>query len=313
MAAQAGQPLTGTVVLQLKKRARLDIVKLFVTGEEVVVSQNNGRTRRDERSLLHVVNHLADMRNQWVERGTYPFEFAVNLSELLPSSMKWGDPKRGCCVRYRIAASVGMHSTKKDFSVISAPLQNIKIPCFIEPKTETIKSMGLLNAGCVTFGACVDNTQVGRGQEIDVSLACLNNTTVAIRSVEVKVVEMIRCWPSTKAICQKIPLLEVKNVDMPGLVKSKRSRRTIKENQQKPDYTHAFACDLIYQALTSGENILTVVIPMVRNISQSVTRYIFIDDLTNNNTPIVCTQHLRRKISESATLYEGEANYFHIR
>jgi hypothetical protein len=88
-----------------------------------------------------------------------------------------------------------------------------------------------------------------------VALACLNNTTVAIRSVEVKVVEMIRCWSSTKAICQKVSLLEVKNVEMPGLVKSKRSRRMIKQNQQKLDCTHAAACDLIYQALTSGENI----------------------------------------------------------
>jgi hypothetical protein len=42
---------------------------------------------------------------------------------------------------------VGLHSTEKDFSVAFGSVAQCQDPRFIEPKTEAIKSMGLLNAG----------------------------------------------------------------------------------------------------------------------------------------------------------------------
>jgi hypothetical protein len=259
----------GTVIIQVKKRMQGGQVKLFGSGKEKVYSRHHGKRVTNERNLLQVMASLADMRNQWVERGNYSFEFRIDMPESLPSSMGWGDDRHGCHVRYKISAGMGRHTTEKFFCVASAPLPDVKVPCFIEPKTETIKSMGFLNTGSVTFGASVDDTQAGRGQQIDVALACVNNTTIDIRSVEIKLVELITYSSHGQSYVRKLPLLMMKHVEMPGLDIEKTSREMVLLNRGLPNVAHITSCDQIYQALYSGDNAVRITIPKVRSCQQS--------------------------------------------
>ena len=60
------------------------------------------------------------------------------------------------------------------FEVRSAPLPNEKVPRAIEPTSFKLTSMGLFDAGLVTIGASIPDSRVGRGEDLEIHLACRN-------------------------------------------------------------------------------------------------------------------------------------------
>jgi hypothetical protein len=273
-AHQAGEPLTGKVLIEVKKRTKGDQVKLFLAGKEKIYTKHKNRRVTDVRNVIQIGADLADMRNRWVKKGNYSFPFSLDMPETLPSSMSYGDARKSACrVQYEISAGMGKAKIERFFRVASAPFQDIKVPCFIEPKTERIKSLGFLDVGTVTFGASVNDTQVGRGNEIDVAIACRNNSTVDIRSVEFKLIELVSYSSHDESFERKISLREMKHIHMPGLITTKVTRDDVLISQSSRGQNDIN--EQIFEALLSEHNVVKVKIPTVSCLrSKKVTGYI---------------------------------------
>ena len=217
----------------------------------------------NDKKLLHLVVHLEDTRHGWLERGTHTLEFCVALPQSLPATMRLGHDKSGCSIQYRIIAGVGALTVESPFIIRSAPLQDaLKLPCCLEPRVEMLKSMGFVPSGLVTIGASVDNTLVGRGQVVDVSLAFVNKTSTELRSVSIQVVEVIRYTAPNESRSRRIILLEMENVQIVATIESE----SVPVVPREGPLTSGSACnsELIYQALTSRTNFVSITIPMVR-------------------------------------------------
>lgn len=239
-------------------------LKLFASGTERTQTRHKQKVVTNERNLLQVVANLSDMTNQIVKPGNYSYPFSIDIDSSLPSTMSWGETKHGCRIQYKISAGMGKFTAERSFILASVPIPDAKVPCFIEPKSESIKSMGLLKVpGSVTFGASVNDTHVGRNNEIDVSIACINNTTIDIRSVEIKLVELITFSSKETSFDQKLTLLEMKKVEMPGLMTAKTTRASVVTNEQSPEEVLMSTNHQIYEALTSAENFIRIGIPGV--------------------------------------------------
>ena len=252
------------MIIKAKKRTKGDIVKLFLTGKEIVTIASRGGNVTNEKKLLHLVVHLEDKRHGWVERGTYTLEFRVELPQFLPATMCLGPDKNGCRIQYRIIASMGAHTVEMPFIIRSAPLQNVlKLPCFMEPKVEMLKNIGFVPGGLVTIGACVDNILVSRGQVVDVSVAFVNKTSMDLRSVSIQVVEVIRYTAPHESRSRSITLLEVENVQMAATTELESV--AVVESLRPPSSGNACDSKFIYQAMIGGgKNSVAITIPKVR-------------------------------------------------
>lgn len=260
------------MIVQVKKRVKGDVVKLFAHGMEKVYTKHNKKIVTTDRNLLQAAATLIDMRDTWMKPGRHKFPFVITIPSSLPSSMCLGDQKHGCRIHYKISACMGSVGTDRFFRIASTPVQDIKVPCFVEPKTEEVKSMKLLNVGSVTFGASVNDTQVGRGQDINVSVACINNATTEIKSVDIKMVEMVVFSAHGQSYDNKICLLEMKKIDLPGLITAKTSRDLVKQSQRenRSTETDMLSREQMFHMLVSGESAVRITIPKVRVSSVTV-------------------------------------------
>lgn len=257
---QSGQPLQGSVIVKVKKRTKGDIVKLFLTGKEIVTVASRGGHVANAKKLLHLVVHLEDKRHGWLERGSYKLDFRVELPHFLPATMCLGHDKNGCRIQYKIIAGIGARTVERPFIIRSSPLQDaLKLPCFMEPKVEMLKSMGFVPGGLVTISASVGNTLVGRGQVVDVSLAVVNKTSLDLGSVSIQVVEVIRYTAPHESRSRKITLLEMENVQM---VATAEPESVSVVPRERPPTSGTCDSKLLYEALTSEKNTVSITIPM---------------------------------------------------
>jgi len=168
-------------------------------------------------------------------------------------------------VQYKCVASVGGATVHQSFSVTAKPMQDVKVPCFLEPKTQEITSMGVLSKGSVTFGVAADDTHIGKGQELVLSVACRNDTTVDIEHVCVKVVELIT-WKVDRGWIErrKRNLVGMTELDLPGLVTRRKSKEEVQQDKRSGrDVLRQSNFQEIYQELSSGRNSIRIRIPEV--------------------------------------------------
>lgn len=196
MGARAGHPMTGNVIVRVMRGVLPgDKLKLVAVGKETVsVHRGNNKGARNECMIFQMARVLQDLRGQKVQRGTYVYPFSVDLPEFLPSTLiltkSRCEEKHGCQIIYNISATLGGLVYVQEFTILSAPISNVPVPVFLEPKTQAIKVAGIRKVGSVTFGARLHDAQVGRGNDILLFLAAINNTTVEMK-VELKVIEMV--------------------------------------------------------------------------------------------------------------------------
>jgi len=172
--------------------------------------------------------------------------------------------------QYKCVASVGAATAHQAFFVISKPMQDVKVPCFLEPKTQEITSMGVLPKGSITFGVGVDDTHIEKGQELILSVACQNDTTVDIEHVYVKVVELVtwRVDAARYGESNKIELVGMTELDLPGLVRRRKSKEEVQMDKQAgSDWLQQSNFQHIYDELSSGRNSIRIRIPQVRILS----------------------------------------------
>jgi hypothetical protein len=151
---------------------------------------------------------------------------------------------------------------ERELVIDSAPLPSDILPCIAQPTTHELKSFGLLNKGFLSVGASVENSRVGRGRALRVSVASRNDASVDVDRVRVKLVELIEYHALEEKSSLKVELGKLKDIDLPGLDKTKGNgldvRRKIRQGfERNVESTYR----AIYQDLVSADNRFEVVVP----------------------------------------------------
>jgi len=151
----------------------------------------------------------------------------------------------------------------RPFEVCSAPLPLDIVPCWIEPTTHEIKAFGVLRKGFLSVGAAVENSRVGRGGTLNVSMASRNDTSVDLTRVRVKLVELVEYRAFSEEATIKIDLQKFKDVNLPGLHKSKVTRRQVQETIRGGGYEQVkrYVYRSLYEDLVSRHNRFEIVVP----------------------------------------------------
>lgn len=261
----AGTTLTGRIRVVIHRKIPGKQIILLVKGKEKTSIYRKEKRRFSSRDIFRariVMNDLAEKPQ--VSQGSYSFPFSIDLPDSLPTSFSYQDRRNSCSIQYKCVASVGAATTHRYFTVRSSPLQNVRVPCFLEPKTQEIMAMGFQSKGSITFGVSVDDIDVGKGQELIFSVACVNDTCVEIEHVNVKVVELVTFQVGTWAESRKNVLANMTELNLPGLVTRRKSKEQVREDKRggldflrEANYSH------IYEELSSGRNTIRIRIPAV--------------------------------------------------
>lgn len=270
----AGTTLTGRIVMQVHRKIAGQEIVLLVKGKEKTCIKRGKQTRYARRDFFNARITIRDfVQRSKVKPGSYSFPFSIELPESLPSTFSYGRHPNACFIQYKCAASVGGATAHRYFSMSSSPMQDIRVPCFLEPKTQEISSMGFKSTGSITFGVGVDDTHVGKGQDLIFSVACRNDTVVDIEHVDVKVVELVTYrvdagWSARR----KNVLVHITELDLPGLVTRRKSKEEVRlDKLAGPDALRQSNFPQIYEELSSGRNSIRIRIPQVR------PRYVCLD------------------------------------
>ena len=144
------------------------------------------------------------------QQCSYPF--SIYLPGTLPPSMDFDDTEGGgcCSVQYQLTARLvggggGTRSSgnqvlhaEHPLSVVGATLSPKKYPYLFQPKIFPLKpSLGLLHrGGYLILAARVENTHVGKGHDLHLSLSCRNRSDHYVQSVDVHLLECIH-WSTS--------------------------------------------------------------------------------------------------------------------
>ena len=290
---RAGTNLTGTLLVQVHKKMNGETIVLIVKGKETSSVRLGKQTRYASRDFFQAKLVLHDLeQSSKVNAGSYSFPFSIALPGSLPSSFCAGSrgSSNSCSIQYKCVASVGRATAHETFCVASMPIMDRKVPCFVEPKTQEITSMGLLSKGSVTFGARVDGTHIGKGQELVLSVACRNNTTVDIEHVCVKIVERTTWrvnanWEQSR----KKELVGMTELNLPGLVTRRKRKQEIQHDKRAgPEAIRQSNFQQIYDELSSGRSSIRIRIPPVRTMFASCRFVGLFRDATSSYTLRMC-------------------------
>jgi Arrestin (or S-antigen), C-terminal domain/Arrestin (or S-antigen), N-terminal domain len=236
---------------------------------------------------------LKDTKGQKLRPGKYQFPFDFALPSSLPASVKVSGSGRGGYngrIYYHLRAQLGDLLVDRSFEVISAPLPSDIVPCLVEPTTHEVKAFGLLNKGFLSVGASVENSMVGRGQTLRVSLASRNDTSVDLTRVRVKLVELVEYRAFSEKATIKLDLEKLKDINLPGLHKSKVTKQQVRENIRCGfDHNKRAVYRSLYQDMVSRHNRFEIVVPKDARDSYdgnliTISHYLKITFFTNDST-----------------------------
>ena len=158
------------------------------------------RTARSRRRILHLDVPLAKFPDGKLSPGKYEFPFVTTMPATLPSTMKVGNASlNGCRIDYIVKARLSRPgllkfdaTTANNIVVLGAPLHPTATPTFIQPAIVPVNVCCCIGKGKMTIGATTSNNSVGRGQEIEVKVACLNESSESIQFVDIALVQQVR-------------------------------------------------------------------------------------------------------------------------
>lgn len=219
---------------------------------------------REEKIIARAMTLLKDTHGSKQDKGnfTIPFEFVLPSS--LPSSVKFPGGGRGFTgrIHYHLRAHLGDFTIDQPFEIVSAPLPSDIVPCLVEPTTHELKSFGVLKKGHLSVGASVENSRVGKGETLRVSVASRNDTSVDLTRVRVKLVELIEYKAYSEQATLKEDLEKLKDIDLPGLEKRKASKEEVRRNiRGEYEQNKRSIFRQIYEDLVSRHNHFDIVVP----------------------------------------------------
>jgi len=211
-AVYAGGVVSGRVYLVVHSPCDASSISLVIEGEEHAYTRweetetRNGKTKRHRRdahasrSLLKLQTAIAAFSAPQIMPGRYEFPFTAELPLGLPSSLFAQGGEGECRIAYSVRATLqrsgwtlmqGTVAAKAPLHVAAAPLQLPAQPFFARPDTETVAFCCCIGQGRITLGARVEDTVVGRGDQLLVGAVVQNESHVEPRRLYVQVKESV--------------------------------------------------------------------------------------------------------------------------
>jgi hypothetical protein len=212
---------------------------------------------------------IHEFGNTFIEPGIYSYGFTFYLPGSLPPSMTYEEPDRcmGCSVKYVLKARVGEHfKAERKIKIVGAPFSTKAYPHMLQPTCFPLSSWWLLDHGYVVLGARMENSHVGKGTTLNVSLTSRNKSRIDIERVEVQVIEQIEWKSSNSQLKQRrsISVVDKPNVVLPGLVKEMEAGPTY-HSYHAGGHKQASVDGLMYAQmhgdLTAKRNLVKLAIP----------------------------------------------------
>lgn len=267
--AQAGETLNGMVLLKVRRPISGGKVRLLLFGKEKA-SVHAGRSKAfaSERNLLTVYQTLKEFPlEEKISPDVYHLPFKLKLPSSMPSTEKYPEgrskPANGFRIQYKLQVSLGTLQKTVDLHIRSAPLSTEPLPCMVEPSSFPISTLKLIKQGEVVLGASVADSAVGRSEDLELRLACRNDSTIDIRRVAIKLVETMEWRIVANGMIRQSSrtLVHLRDVHLPSLSKDRKERkevrRRLKDSNRHSDSTY----QEIYEDLVSGVEKLDVFIP----------------------------------------------------
>ena len=217
-------------------------------------------------------HHPSSNQHAIKKEGTYIFPFSLRLPICLPSSDTFPldskgravPRKQGYQIHYQLKATVGSKLQKcVPIRVESAPLPMEAIPCVVRPVFRPVQSVWS-DAGQIAVGASLRNSNVGRGQSLELHVALRNFSGAHIRHVNVRVVEFMR-WASAgrRESCRQVQhvLVHHSHILMPSQDCRRQSRRVRRLQSWTPESMEEIH-NQIFNELLAHKHPIRVVLPV---------------------------------------------------
>ena len=288
----AGRKVYGTCYVTAPEGAQAKDIQLHVyfTGKEDVCvhyyetqhytdSNGNSSSRRvsryeyAKRDICRISIDVAGAgtpnKNDF-QQGNYAFPFSFDLPKSLPTSMFHSGDGGHCSIKYKVKAELKgkwrNRSNDVEINVIAVPPDSAPVPHLVSPSTERIKSCCCFDRGSVTFGASLDDSRVGNGEEIKIDMGCKNESATDITSVKAEIYESVTWsgYSHRNHTCNVIATKEFQKTDLMEK-KEKHEMKMIRSEEKNGIRSRSGNDELfreIYQMLHDGKNSTILSLPM---------------------------------------------------
>uniref|UniRef100_A0A7S1VDU3 Arrestin C-terminal-like domain-containing protein n=1 Tax=Grammatophora oceanica TaxID=210454 RepID=A0A7S1VDU3_9STRA len=278
----AGAPLSGTIHLDMaeampKKTTGNHRITIQLVGREITGNRDGKTTRIEEHNIYKDEVVLKELNR--IDAKSYFFAFTFDLPKSLPTSFDRVDlTKSTCKIDYKLVFAInGKHKVLKNVSMRGVIAEAIK-PFQVQPRSQIRNPLGLGkgNAGEVSLHVTVSDTQVDRGDVVNVSIAYHNSSLkLKIQDVTVKLVE--HRWVEAKgtdesenkellAVKERLPNLTRKDVQKSSASSSSSSSASSvsdssEDSPQPHDMDGAIAAQFVPEGEVLGYGSITVKVP----------------------------------------------------
>mmetsp|Transcript_4047 Transcript_4047/g.11459 ORF Transcript_4047/g.11459 Transcript_4047/m.11459 type:complete len:966 (+) Transcript_4047:250-3147(+) len=270
----AGNLLCGRVVFKVNEPIIPTNITLVVEGKEKTIANADSDDSDDEsvwndkicffrKKIELPTMDKAQEDDGGVDEGIYVFPFEVLLPPSLPSTSGYTHDDAGYEIEYTLKLKSNpkrSFANKRNFFVASRHLGEEKVPCLYQPQPIQVDKFGIIGRGFFSMGARVDNTQVGRGEAINIFLACRNEATVPVERVEVKLIQEVQWNAQTQGEDGGEEVLAIlDDVTLPGLHRDSIAQYKMvdldtTEHKESTGYS-------IYVDLMAKENRVSMIVP----------------------------------------------------
>ena len=180
-----------------------ETLRLDFTGKESTWHTSRGFLCGEGRSSKEriIFEELRDLYEfgaaEELPKGMKSYPFSIFLPGTMAPSMIFEDPGSargdGCELFYTLRATLGANvAIERKVKIVGATCTGKMHPEWVPPTCLSPKGAVSMDECCMVLCANVENTHVGRGDELTLSLACRNFSRFDIQRVDVRLEERIR-------------------------------------------------------------------------------------------------------------------------
>jgi len=267
---RAGEQLKGKVIVKQNRPFAVGshVKLIFIGKERTIIQKRNGKHKccapSSERIFFSFRKNISlSSGNRIRLAGHFVYPFTLDLPSNLPSSFGIRDDafsNSGAELQYALQAVIGTATaaTTQLVKIEALPLPRSNNPLMMEPKSYPVSGF-FGRKGSVTTGVKVDRTLIGRGENLNLHVACSNDSTAQIERVQVKIYEQVDWKTEDKNRSRTMELLSVRDLDLPGLSKNRKGRAEVRRSDDARRRRDIYRS--IHSELLSGQSRISLPIP----------------------------------------------------